>query len=690
MGPLRTTWERLVQPHASVTDPAQRRNIRLLLSTCAVLIVLQAFSALTTRLWNQTSWAPGYSETSLVVQSFGTLAIVLVAYLLARSAHPGRGTLTFIIGMDALLWWSLYLATGYVYHDVLLIFLLTPMGAAALLEGPTFNLVLSLVNASFILLFQLDRFANAQEALAVSVGAGAVLTAGLLLTLVSSLRIRDARQIAEQTTGLQAREERFRTIANVSGDGLIVSRDGIILFANPAGAHMFGFEPEDLPGKQVLAMIDPSSHDAARARLATDEESTAEVEFMRLDGRRIIVRSHSRTIPFEGSTARAASLRDVTAERRTIELLESAKREAEAAAKAKSDFLAMMSHEIRTPMNAMVGYADLLGGTPLDAQQHGMVAGARDAGVRMVTLVDNMMDFAKAEQGRLHAAQEPCDAVAMAREVVRLLDGDAKARRTTVRLEGDDAIHVLSDAPRLQQVLHNLLDNAIKFSEGGTVTVRMRATPAGDARDVTAEVRDTGIGMDTAMLARLFQPFSQAEQGMTRRFGGTGLGLAISQRLAKALGGAITVESELGKGSTFTFRFTAPVAAPSAPVVRATPAALRRMRILVAEDNVTNQKVLSLMLQRLGQTATVVDNGQKAVEAVLGDSFDVVLMDLHMPVMDGLEATRRIRAAGKRTRILAVTADALAGDREKCLEAGMDGYVPKPVRLEDLQRILAS
>lgn len=465
----------------------------------------------------------------------------------------------------------------------------------------------------------------------------------------------------------------------------------------------------DLAGELALSRAQCETLAAENTRLALINETLMDRVERDMD------RQGNSFSLFQAAIALESTVNERTAAlQQAMQALEQSNRElqelsdaAQTANRAKSAFLATMSHELRTPMNGVVGMAELLLQSTLDAKQRRSAEIIRSSALSLLGILNEVLDFSKIEADRLTTESVPFDLIAITNNTLLLLEPQAASKQLTLERDWQDELPrtVVGDPTRYAQIITNLVGNAIKFTARGGVTIRIRLQSELEGSAIYRfEIADTGIGIRRDVIPRLFEAFTQSDNSITRQYGGTGLGLAIVRRLCQLMGGECGVESELGAGSVFWFTLTlqrgdhtTELSAPAMETILTTrlPATIRGgpVRVLLAEDNQVNQEVTRGLLEFLRCHCTIVANGVLAVQALtVPHNFDLVLMDCQMPQMDGYEATRRIRhyeqSQGQRVPIVALTANAMMGDREACLTAGMDDFLSKPFQLPELKRIL--
>lgn len=488
------------------------------------------------------------------------------------------------------------------------------------------------------------------------------------------------------------------------------STDGTIQTCNHATERMLGYSASELVGRATPAVFhDPEEVAAraaelsrelgravepgfeafvARAKLGTPDER--EWTYIRKDGGRFPVHlTVTALIDAAGCVSGYLGVAsDITDRKRAARELVDAKDAAEAANRAKSEFLATISHEIRTPLNGIIGLADILAMSPLDEEQGTQLRLLIGSAQSLLALINDLLDFSKIEAGRLEIEERDFDPAAELGGIVETFRPLAESKALALEATFENLPPALrGDSLRLRQVLSNLLSNAIKFTPSGRVAVDARADREGGGWRLRMAVSDTGIGIGEEAMKRIFEPFTQADASVSRKFGGTGLGLAICRRLARAMDGDITAETSPA-GSVFrAHMLLGEASSATLQPQSAGTGHIPDLAILVVDDNEVNRMVATTMLRKIGQTAASARSGAEAVELAAAGAFDLIFMDMQMPGMDGVEATARIRQLPleKRPRIVALTANAYDTDRLRCMEAGMDGFVSKPIRLEDLR-----
>lgn len=503
---------------------------------------------------------------------------------------------------------------------------------------------------------------------------------------------------------------RMRAITDCAQDAiLMMDPEGRISYWNPAAERIFGYTSGEAMGRNLHNLIAPPRYHAAFAtawplfrKTGTGNvvDKTLDIEAVRKDGTEISIQLSLSSIRIKDAWHAVGILRDITKRKAMESRLRETLAEAESAARVKSEFLAVMSHELRTPLNGVLGFADLLSSTPLVPEQKAFVRRICESGNHLLEIVNDILDFSSIEKGRMAIDTGPVVLSSLVDSSCDVIRRTATGKGLAFHCEMADDVpeQILGDARRIRQILINLLGNAVKFTSKGSIFLRVAPVAAGGRECLDFAVGDTGPGIPPETLSCLFQPFTQADSTLRRKFEGTGLGLAISLRLAEAMGGTITVNSSPGKGSTFTLRI--PVRLPAEPGAgNGTPtgstgshAPSAGGRVLVVEDDRLSRLLAGKVLSALGQRMEGAANGFEAVRAFAPGKFSAILMDMQMPEMDGIEATKKIReiekGTGTHVPIIALTANVMPGDRERCLSAGMDDFLSKPFQKAELSEKL--
>ncbi|MBF0350838.1 MAG: CHASE domain-containing protein [SAR324 cluster bacterium] len=523
-------------------------------------------------------------------------------------------------------------------------------------------------------------------------------------------------QLKEEGLQLKESEARFRFVADTANVGISLVIDRVIRWVNPKCLEIFQYPREEMENHSTRKMYPSSAafeqfDSDSRPVLERGEVFDTEQQMLRGDGTLIWVRMNGKAIdPANLEQGVIWVLEDITGHIRYQEDLKQARDAAEQASRAKAEFLASMSHEIRTPMNGVIGMTSLLMETPLTLEQREYARTIHLSGEHLLSLINNILDFSKIDAGNMTLEDAPFLIHDLLDSSLMLLEAKAVDKHIDLHAEispGVPAI-VSGDVTRLRQILVNLLGNAVKFTSSGAVVVTVELKQLTGLRlseeprvELLFRVRDTGIGIAPDKINLLFQQFSQVDVSTTRKFGGTGLGLMIAKRLVEMMGGNIIMESVQGQGSVVTFTVFL-TAVHETPIIISHPKTDEKtadsqmaeklpLKILLAEDNPINQKLTLMILKKLGYEADLATNGLEVLSVTQQQNYDLIFMDVQMPEMDGLEATRQLvktLPSATRPRIIAMTANALPGDKEKCLEAGMNAYLSKPITIKTVVNVL--
>ena len=646
------------------------------------------------------------------------MASCVLAFALVRRGRPRIGA-----GMVAL---TAYFAIvvyvvvgGYGVHSYLLGIFVVLIMVTSLLIGRRAGLWATVVAlATAVILFALERNGLVVDHAAVlSIPVNNILVVYcVLFASVGSVQYVYSKVFHETLRAADEQERRFRQVIDVAPLGQVVHRDNRVLMINRVAAMITGRDAAALTGLNIEAFLSSTQHAYLKERmsaarmLAAGQNIAAEYLISDSKGRERLYETLTSPVDFVDGPALLTVMRDVTRERAAAAALVAAKAEADAANRTKSQFLANMSHEIRTPMNAVLGLSELLVDSGLDGAQLRYARNIHNAAGSLLDIINDVLDVSRIEAGHLELARAPFAPRSLVARVRAMLLPLAEAKGLALQTQVGGAVPatLLGDEGRIRQILVNLAGNAIKFTEHGRVAIDVCCEPdgAGDLVRLRILVTDSGVGIAAEKLATLFKPFVQVDNSDTRRHGGTGLGLYIVRELAQRMGGDVAVRSTPAAGSTFEVTLRLDVAAAAAvsaqppssapaPAMEVPAAGARAgLSVLLVEDNEINRMVASAVLEGAGHQVREAADGAQAVALHAVQAFDCVLMDCQMPVMDGLEATRRIRAhesshGGRRTPIVALTANTMEGDRERCLAAGMDDFLSKPYASAALLEMLA-
>ncbi|MDG2245896.1 MAG: ATP-binding protein [Flavobacteriales bacterium] len=555
-----------------------------------------------------------------------------------------------------------------------------------------------LVTTNLLLFICIIIMPSSERFLGVYVSLSFMIGSGLIFFIVRT------KVKFQSSTKLQ--KELLLALINKTEDSIVVTDfEGVIYEATPQAGKLFDYDYQELEGLDIS--------DFRKHRLTEEEDRIGvskllkekfwndEIRMKKRDGSEFDAFVSISWIHMFNLEYLVYRIRDISEDNAAKAELIKAKEDAEAAAKAKAEFLATMSHEIRTPMNGVIGMTELLGDTPLNEEQKNFVNTIQISGKNLLTIINDILDFSKAESGKIELEEAPFDLEQTMDEIMDLVAPSANKKNIELKKTINKGVpkSVVGDSTRLKQIVLNLIGNAVKFTHEGSVelAVRKRSSQEG-MLNLEFAIIDTGIGIPSEKMDFLFESFSKVDSSTTRKYGGTGLGLAISKKLIELMGGKVMVSSEDGKGSKFTFNVhldsVQQEIVPENIEVSETEeeSLLSTLNVLVAEDNLINQQVIKLLLQKKGVNVTIANNGLEVLNLVNSDLFDLILMDIQMPEMDGLEATERLltddQYGSRVPDIIAMTANAMDQDRRNCEQAGMKGFISKPINVEELKTVL--
>lgn len=557
-----------------------------------------------------------------------------------------------------------------------------------------------LISVNAILLFLIFIFPPEEKLLGVFVVTAYAAASYLLMFIV--------RTKIDFQSKMKLQKELLLAIITKTEDSILITDfEGIIYESTAQAEKLFGYSIEELEGLDIsdfrVNRLTDEEDRIGVSKLLKDKFWNDEVRMRRKDHSEFDAYISITWIHMFNLEYLVYRIRDVSAEKEAKLELIKAKEEAEAAAQAKAEFLATMSHEIRTPMNGVLGMTHLLSETALNQVQHKLVETIQTSGKNLLVIINDILDFSKVESGKMELEKRQFDLFKVIEEAIQLIQPqlDKKGILLTREIETTVPQQVVGDSTRIQQVLLNFLGNAVKFTEEGSIQLFVKTVSvSGKNLELLFSIKDTGIGIQESKMGNLFKSFSQVDSSTTRKYGGTGLGLAISKNLVEQMGGEVFVSSVLNEGSEFKFnlKLELPEFNDKMEEVHIEEVTEEdeffQLSVLVAEDNVINQQVIAMLLKNMGVKTKIANNGKEVLEAVRDELFDVIFMDIQMPEMDGLEATELLLSkdefVGRTPPIIAMTANAMDDDRDKCREVGMVDFVSKPINLNELKLVLKS